>query len=130
MVFDVELRLDDLHLLHTIRAIEEELVFQAHYPGHCLPYSEACNWTTVLKGEALKRGLDWSKPPTRRVGLVSWLCEKTTAMWPNLTIEFYSLAIKAMNAAGLKEPQIDVSNFDGKPSYQHWNEDSGSPLAG
>lgn len=122
-------QMTDTHLLHTIRAIEEGRIFPNIEPlplghdGACDYDSVLCdeqderreNWLTVLKGEALKRGLDHNMRPTFRMDLVSWVLN-------SLGIGSLSpRAIELMRNAGITPPEIDVSNLDHhKPTYLHW----------
>ena len=90
--------MDNLHLLHTIRAITEGRIF----PKPLIPYANGDeregmeggevlkqisdddkreNWLTVLKAEAIHRGLDWSTPPSRRINLIAWLYEQMEAKY-------------------------------------------------
>lgn len=130
----------DVHLLHTIRAILDGRLF----PRPLLPYANGderdgmdhgdigvtvvvCrqaardvdreNWLTVLKGEALRRGLDWSTPPTRKVGLVEHVLRAIGLRHPDAAVD---TAKQYMAAVGLVEPAIDVTTKDNRPTYMHW----------
>lgn len=130
--------LTDLHLLHIIRGILEGRPFagpggnyqdEFRNEGHEILSQVRCNWLTVLKGEALKRGLPWDKQPTRRVGLLDFVFDTLQAEgWsggkPN---SWKELAKGVLSKNDIKQPEIDVSNLDGKPTYLHWAE-GGTPL--
>lgn len=145
--------MSDLHLLHTIRAIIEGRVLADEDDGalegrgdpegdtqtvmYCLAVAKRNRetavkrkaWLTVFKGEAVKRGLDWKKAPTKKMSLVSWLCEECFAAGDPLgTAEAMN---ETMRKYGIAPPQIDVTT-DGRevPTYCHWlaNEGAGTPL--
>lgn len=100
----------DLHLLLTIRAIQE---------GRCNPQE---GWQGALEAEAVRRGLDWTRPPTRRVSLLEWIWEQQK--WHQVSLMKVRDLLKG---AGITCPEIDVSNLDGKVTYLHWQE-GGTPV--
>ncbi len=117
----VELMSDE-HLLNTARAIEEERVF----PGGGL---EADNWLMVLRGEALKRGLDPEGVGTKTLGLLEFAVQNSGGWpWHSMSEEEVLVRLrKGLATTGVKEPMLDVSNFTDRPTYLHW-EEGGTPL--
>lgn len=111
----------DLHLLHTIRALDE---------GR-LPGQESDNWLIVLKADALKRGLTWDTPPSRKVKVFDLFLERLKN-FPMLQ-EYLNLSeLKDyleifLKGAGIPHPEVDVSNLDGTVTYLHWAA-GGTPL--
>ena len=124
--------LDDHHLLHIIRGIRENKVFTHHdltRPFNPLLYTGDA-WLTVLQAEALKRGLDWTAAPTQKRRLIQFLIERLDARFlpdSHSRNTLYAAAVEFLNHHGIPEPQIDVSNLDGKATYLHWAE-GGTPL--
>lgn len=124
----------DLHVIHTIRAIEEGRLLDKVrvYSTDLRENYDAENplrepWLTVLKGEALKRGLDWSTPPTRKVSLFI----------PLAKVAFYSDGLvngmlSACQELGIAPPMVDVCNKTGKVTYLHWatGKNVGTPVSG
>jgi hypothetical protein len=142
-------RMSDLHLLHAIRAIVEGRLF----PAPAIPYAngderegmtagEAMeqavqaglrdNWLTVLKAEAIRRGLDWETPPSRKVGLLDFVLDRLKERDMTGSCFTAGLFKKVVHdilvEAGITQPEIDVSNLDGKPSYCHWRTEGGTPI--
>lgn len=124
----------DLHLLHTIRAIEEGRtlgsvrVYSTSPPeNYDVPHPERDNWLTVLKGEALKRGLDWSQPPTRKVSLFEAV--RRFAVYGEGVARNFE---KACRDLGFEPPTVDVCNKTGKVTYLHWvaGKNVGTPISG
>lgn len=106
------------HLVNTIHALKGQKLF-ADAP------SARRRWLTVLKAEALRRGLDWKRPGTRRVGLVEWLCEELDVDCDHVLVA--RKMTELMREHGIEPPEIDLSNLTGAPTYAHWRE-GGSPL--
>jgi hypothetical protein len=120
------LEMSDLYLLHIVRCIEQGRLFADASAGCPVPD----NWLTVLKGEALRRGLDPTKAPSRKLGLFEWLMRElfkdgvlihssyTTA---ELAVsQAVQTANDLMARAGFSGPELDVSNLDDKVLYLHW----------
>lgn len=138
-------QLTDLHLLHIIRGIVEGRLFPSGETIHVGrnevrcgavgvdSLDEAGRWLIVLKAEAIRRGLDWIKPPSRKVGLIDWLFEQMhnkiargVCFCPDT---FKKCAAHILAEAGITQPEIDVSNLNGRPSYMHWQA-GGMPIKG
>jgi hypothetical protein len=85
---------------------------------------ERMNWLVVLQGEALKRGLDWTKPPSRKVGILEFLCQKIRESGYDEKRTF-DKAKRILQAHHITEPEIDVNNLTGLPSYMHWKVGTG-----
>lgn len=124
----------DLHLLHTIRAIVEGRLFPGIHlmddgffpiPDEAADIAaeaaeqERGRWLTVFQAEAIRRGLDWSKPPTRKLALLDHLSARlisvgelpeTVARWRD----------KFRSVMKFTEPVVDVCNKTGNATYLHW----------
>lgn len=144
--------LTDLHLLHIIRGfVDGRFKFQptmfpvnmmsdeADLPDEaaeiCLEENdkeckkETENWLIVLKAEAIRRGLDWEKAPSRRMGLFDWIMEKLKGRPDAKDAQLYVNKMRwILRQDSVTEPELDVSNLDGRVSYMHWNTEKGVPI--
>ncbi len=141
----------DLHVVQTIRAIEQGRVFpKVHCGGNAYSLDEACRaeidndeanivqdslrekWLTVFKAEAIRRDIDWSQSPTRRVSLVEWLltsnegCVLALDKIPQLVRAYH----ETMARRGIKPPELDVTTVLDVPTYCHWVASGGTPIEG
>lgn len=116
----------DLHLLHAIRHLKAKR-------GAGPRERVRRRWLIVLKAEAIRRGLDWRQAPSRKVGLLEFVFEQMRKKGRRGTCfheeQFTADARVILAEAGIAEPEIDVSNLSGRPSYLHWAE-GGTPIEG
>lgn len=116
--------MSDLHLLHTIRAIKEGRVFTERL-------EERDAWMAAFTAEAERRSLDTTRPPSRRLGLIDWLISRVAdglGMSDFRADGYDTVLLAQLEAAGVPQPEIDVSELDGSVTYLHWKTDGGTPL--
>ncbi len=101
--------IDNLHLLQIINNIETNKNFKD---------SANAKWSIVLKAEAIRRGLDYSKVPYNKTYLIDWLFEEWKKYQSvgdeNAIKQFFHRKMQDAGIVGLLCPQIDVSCLDGK----------------
>lgn len=120
--------MDAHHLIHTILALEEGRLFEDNP-------KEAFKWMMVLKGEAVRRDLDWDEPATTKVSLIDHVLNRVSffegdhdGALDNMMRESVKRVVaQVLEEDGIDPPQIDVSNLDGSVTYLHWQE-GGTPL--
>jgi hypothetical protein len=129
--------MSDLHLLHTLRAIEEGRVLPELPAGPPLGHLAAVGqrkkdreaWLAIFRGEAARRGLDPSVPPTRRVDILELALRLAGKEVGFGTCQQERYVLDAMRRglarAGIPLPEIDVLTATGEPSYLHWRAGKG-----
>lgn len=138
--------MESLHLLHTIRAIEQGRLF----PGANLCFGIAARltdeaadvavdaaqeerdgWLSALRAEAERRRLNHTIPPTSRVGLVKFVTSFAAFMdglSTSQALDIASTVAEAMEFFGLKDPEIDVvvhPQLPNRVSYLHYQTGDG-----
>ena len=120
--------MSDLHIIHTIRAIEDGRLFPLYGDSPQLEMVRS-RWLTVLQGQALMRGLDWSKSPVQRKRLSDAVNEGYYAV---LRIEpiINTYLSEALNVLGLNDIEVDIEIASGKISFIHNKNGGGIPIGG
>ena len=97
--------MDDLHLLHAMWMCRR----------NALEHKAAS-----LQGEAQRRGLDVTTPPTRTVSAFAWLMGELADVLTVTPEEAAARAAALCELHGLDEPTVDLHVGTHAPTYQHW----------